>query len=215
MGGTDTNGTAPIDEFSPREAATLLDETQRQARRQFSASTPLLSLLRAVVVLIAYGAIWLSVRGQHPYTGPHGAVLVLVYAVVVLVIVASARVADRAHQGVSGRSLLTRRGVVVALAVAYVAAYVFMGALYHDGASAAIIYGVFPATAPLIVAGGAAAGAYAAREDWLSLAVSLAIVAVAAGSAFAGPVAVWAATGVGCAIALVGHAAALMWVRRA
>jgi hypothetical protein len=215
MGGTDGNGTAPGDGFGPREAATLLDETSRKARQQFSASMPLLSLLRAAVMLVAYGAIWLSVRGQRPYVGPHGAVLAVVYTVVAVVLVASTLAARRARQGISGRSLPMRRGANAALAVVWVAAYVFMVALLLDGASDAIVYGVFLATGPLIIAGGAAAGVFAAREDWISLGVALAIVAVATGSAFAGPVAVWAATGVGCAIVLVAHAAALRWVRNA
>jgi hypothetical protein len=71
MNGTsDTSGTAAVgngDGFGPQEAATLLDEARRQARRQFEATPPWLSLIQAVVVLGAYGAIWLSVRGQHPY----------------------------------------------------------------------------------------------------------------------------------------------------
>ena len=53
--------------FDPRQAAALLDQTTQQARRQLTPSPPWLLATRAVAVLAALGAIWLSVRGQHPY----------------------------------------------------------------------------------------------------------------------------------------------------
>src|SRR2546429_7038591 len=34
--------------------------------------------------LAAYGAVWLSVRGQHPYKGPNGAALAAVYGAVIV-----------------------------------------------------------------------------------------------------------------------------------
>ena len=219
MSGTQHEDLAPTDEardaFDPGDAARLLAQTTRRAQREFDVHTPLLSLIRAVAVLVGYGAIWWSVRGQHPYTRPDGTVLVVVVLVVALTIGAGARVTRRATAGVSGPSLLQRRAVLVVFVVAYVATLVFMGALLYHGASTAIVYGVFPATAPLIVGGAAAAGAFAAQEDWLALGTTLAIVAVAALSAFAGPVTVWAATGVGCCLVLVGYAAAQVWLRPA
>jgi hypothetical protein len=50
--------------IDPREAARLLEQTRREAQRRFDIRSPRLSLLGAAVVL---GAVWLSVRGQHPY----------------------------------------------------------------------------------------------------------------------------------------------------
>ena len=69
--------------FDPREAAALLDQTRRQARRQFAPAQPWLLAIRAVLVLAALGAVWLTVRGQHPYTGPSGSALLIVVAFVV------------------------------------------------------------------------------------------------------------------------------------
>ena len=66
-----------------------------------------------------------------------------------------------------------------------------MGALLYDGFSHAIVYGIVPAAGPLIVVGAAAAGDAAAREDWQVLGFAIALVAVGAGSAFAGPSGVW------------------------
>jgi hypothetical protein len=74
----DTDETATADEgggLDPREAATLLEQTKRQAQRQFDLAPPLLTLIRAAVILLGYGAVWWSVRDQHPYQGPNAAAL--------------------------------------------------------------------------------------------------------------------------------------------
>jgi hypothetical protein len=74
---------------------------------------------------------------------------------------------------------------------------------------------VYPATAPPIIVAGAAAGIAATQEDWPRLGVAIAVIAVATGSAFAGPVGAWAFTGVGCRLALLGYAATqVIWQRR-
>ncbi|HEY7918304.1 MAG TPA: hypothetical protein VIE45_01570, partial [Streptosporangiaceae bacterium] len=59
--------------FDPQQAAALLDQTTQRARRTLAPSPPWLLAARGVAVLIALGAIWLSVRGQHPYQGPTAA----------------------------------------------------------------------------------------------------------------------------------------------
>jgi hypothetical protein len=104
----DTNETAATGhedgELDPREAATLLQQTTRRARRKFNPNPPLLSLLRAIVVLGAYGAVWLSVRGQHPYKGPTGWALAILYGLVIIVIIASVSFLKRATTGVKGPS---------------------------------------------------------------------------------------------------------------
>ena len=90
--------------FDPREAAALLDQTRRQARRQFEPAQPWLLAIRAVLVLAALGAVWLTVRGQHPYTGPGGSALLIVVAFVVINFTATVAVRRRATAGVSGKS---------------------------------------------------------------------------------------------------------------
>ena len=211
-----TNQTAAADNggLDPRDAAMLVDQTQRQTRRQFEAVPPWLSLIRAAVVLAAYGAIWLSVRGQHPYQGPTGLVIVVVYVLVAVVFRATIVAAKRATTGVSGKSQRLRRAEIAALVVTIAAVYVFMGALLHAGASHAIVYGLYPATALLIVGGSVMAGRAAVRADWPVFGAALAAVAVGAGSAFAGPAAVWAVAGLGMFVVLLGHAAATAWLHR-
>jgi hypothetical protein len=58
--------------FDPAQANALTDQATRQARRQFTPLTALLWTFRAVEILVVCGSIWLSVRGQHPYSGPAG-----------------------------------------------------------------------------------------------------------------------------------------------
>ena len=201
--------------LDPREAAQLLDRTQRQAQRELDFRSPWLSLLAAAVALLAFGAIWLSVRGQHPYKGPTPAGLIVLYAVVLIRICTVVYAHRRARAGVSWRSVSQQRAEGAALAVALVAVYVFMAALAHAGASDALVYGVYVGTATLIVLGTFWAARSAVREDWPGLGLAIAIVLVAAGSALAGPRGVWLSDGVGCCVVLLGYSAVQAWLLRA
>ena len=87
-----------------------------------------------------------------------------------------------------------RRAERAALAAGLVAVYVVMGALASAGASDGVVYGVYVATATMLVLGTFGAARSAALEDWRTLGISIAIILVAAGSAFAGPRGVWRAT---------------------
>src|SRR5258708_6763610 len=113
--------------FDPQQAAALLDQTTQQARRKFQPSPPLLSVLRAVVVLGAFGGVWLSVRGQHPYNGPSGWAVTVAYVLVALVIGWSASAMKRAAVGVSGPAQRARNVGIGVMLVAWAAVYVFMG----------------------------------------------------------------------------------------
>jgi hypothetical protein len=74
---------------------------------------------------------------------------------------------------------------------------------------------VYVVTATLIVLGAFWSARSAVREDWMELGLSIAIVLVAAGSAFAGPRGVWLSDGVGCCVVLLGYSAAQAWLLRA
>jgi hypothetical protein len=200
--------------LDPREAQRLLERSTRQARRGLDFRSPWLSLLAAAVALVAFGAVWLSVRGQHPYKGPTPAVLVVLYAVVLIRIASVAFAHRRARAGVSGRSVRQRNAEGAALALALVAVYVFMAALATNGASDGVVYGVYVGTATLIVLGTFWAARSAVREDWPEFGLSIAIMLVAAGSAFAGPRGVWLSDGVGLCVALLGYSALQAWLLR-
>lgn len=204
------------DELDPRKAASLLQRTQREARRQFSTDRPLLSFVNALVILVIYGAIWLSTRGQHPYRGPSLGTVGLVYLLVAVTILVSVGVYVRATTGVKGRSRHEDRIGAIPVVAAVIGVYVFDGALKYDGFGNAIVYGVFDAAAPWLVVGALLAGVAAAKEDWWKLAAAIAVIVTGAGSAFAGPINVWGVLAVcGCLLLLGQAALRLLWSRRA
>jgi hypothetical protein len=219
MNETRNRGTTETSEdeggLDPRAAARLLARTRREAQRELDFRSPWLSLLAAAAALIAFGTVWLSVRGQHPYKGPTVVGLLGLYAVVLIRIATVVYAHRRATAGVSGRSVSRQRAEGAGLAVALLAVYVLMGALANDGASDAVVYGVYVGTATLIVLGTFWAARSAVRDDRLGLGLSIAIMLIAAGSAFAGPRGVWLSDGVGLCVVLLGYGAAQAWLLRA
>jgi hypothetical protein len=193
----------PLD---PQDAARLLEQTQKKAKHQFTHQTPLLSLAQALVVLVVYGAIWFSVRGQHPYEGPSLGVVGYVYVITAVSILVILALYVQATAGVSGRTRRDERITAIPLVVALVAVYVVDGALKYDGFSNAIVYGVFDAAVPWVVVGAVMAGLAAAQEDWWKLAGALAMIVVGAASTFAGPINVWGILAVGGCLLLAGQA---------
>jgi hypothetical protein len=192
--------------FDPREAAALLDQTRRQARRQFEPAQPWLLAIRAVLVLAALGTVWLSVRGQHPYKGPGGSALLVVAAFVVINYTATVAVRRRATAGVSGRSRFSKAEIAI-LAAAWIAPYVVMAALgvTWDSQSGYLL------TVLLIVVGLTFAALMALRADWLSCGTGLAVAVTGAAGAAAGQAGAWAVTGVGLCLTLLGSAAVITW----
>jgi hypothetical protein len=192
--------------FDPREAAALLDQTRRQARRQFQPDQPWLLAIRAVLVLAALGTVWLSVRGQHPYQGPGGSALLIVAAFVIINYTATVAVRRRATAGVSGKSRFTPAEIAI-LAAAWIAPGGVMVALgvTWDSQSGYLL------TVPLIVAGLAFAALMALRADWLSCGTGLAVAVTGAAGAAVGQAGAWAVTGVGLCLTLLGSAAVITW----
>lgn len=199
--------------LDPREAVKLLEQTTRQAKRGFDFRTPGLSLIGATVVLLAFGALWLSVRGQHPYKGPTAPALLFMYGVLAAWITVVATVRGRASAGVSGRSKRQERAYAVVLVAALVAVSVFEAVLKSDGVRLSITYGIYPPTAQLTVLGVIGAAVAAGREDWPAFGVATAIILIATGSAFAGPVGVWLSDGIGCCVAVLAYSTAQAWMR--
>jgi hypothetical protein len=197
------------DQLDPREAARLLAQTERDAQRQFNLNPPWITAISGAVILVAYGALWLSTRGQHPYEGPSLGVVALVYGVVAVVIAASVKVYRRATAGVTGPSVRQQQVEGVAILVSFVlGSPVLQGAMKHYGASDAIVYGVIPAAAPLIIVGTTVLGIAGVKADWPQFGAALAVVIAGVVAAFAGPSAAWLVAGIGLFVALVGYAAA-------
>ena len=191
--------------FDPRQAAALLDQTTHQARRKLAPSPPWLLATRAVAVLAALGAIWLTVRGQHPYKGPTGADIPILIAFIILNFAATVGVREHAMAGVRGRTRF-RPAEITVLVLAFAATVVFM-------ATAAVSFAWYPTTV-LIVPGLAYAAIMAARAGWRSCGTGLAIAAVGVVGAFAGPAGSWAVAAVGLCAVLLGNAAAIAWRER-
>ena len=199
-------------ELDPREAAALLEQTTKQAERQFDRRPPILTAAAAVTVLIGYGAIWLSVRHQHPYSGPTVAGLAVLYGVLAVWIVFNVILLRRA---VSGRSSRQRRLEGMTFGAVWICVYVFQAALHHVDPNPAIAYGVYPAVAPLIVVGAAAAGYEAARNKPAQAGFAAAAVCLGAFASFAGPADVWGLVGVGLSALLLVGTASQVWQRTA
>jgi hypothetical protein len=211
-----TTWTTQDNPLDPQEAADLLKRAQRQAHRQFTHETPLLSLAQAFVMLTVYGSIWLSVRGQHPYRGPSLGVVGYVYITVAVLILVCVASYTRATAGIRGRSRRDERIAAIPLLASIVGVYVFVGALRYDGFSNAIVYGVVDAAAPWIVVGAVLAGLAAAKEDWWKMGAALAVILIGTGSSFAGPIDVWAVLATcGCLIFLGQAVLRFKWSRQA
>ena len=194
--------------FDPKQAAALLDQTTQQARRQLQPAQPWLLIIRAVLVLGALGAIWLSVRGEHPYKGPSAADIPILVGFIVVNFAATVTVRKRATAGVSGRSRFTQ-GEIAVLMASFVAAVVAMVGLGTAGVSVA----TYP-TSVLVIPGLAFAVLMAVRANWREFATGLALVAMGIVGAFAGPAGAWAVAAVGFCAVLLGDAAVIIWQQR-
>jgi hypothetical protein len=209
----DTTAAGNGGNFDPRQAAALLDQTTQQARRELEPAQPWLLVIRAVVVLAVFGAVWLNVRGQHPYQHPTAALIPVVIAFGLLNLVATVTVARRATAGLSGRSRL-RPAEIAVLAAIWIGVYAAMGPMAIAGVSNAVVYGLYPVTVPLIVAGLAWAGITAARADWGGCGAGLAVAVTGAVALSAGPAGAWAVAGVGLCVTLLGQAAVIVSQQR-
>ena len=205
---SDTTAAGNGGTLGPEQAAALLDQTTQQARRKFQPSPPWLLATRAVMVLAALGAIWLSVRGQHPYRGPTAADIPVLVAFIVVNFAATVAVRRHATAGVSGRSRFSQ-GEITVLVLAIVAGGVALVVLGAAGAD----FATYP-TSVLVIPGLAWTVLMAARANWRGLATGLAIVVIGIVGAFAGPAGAWAVAAVGLCVMLLGSAAAIAWQQR-
>ncbi len=218
MNGTlDTNRAATDDQdpLDPRSAAELLRETGSRAARDLDMKAGIrTSLLGAALLLIIYGGLYMAARNQHPYAGPRGAWLLVWPAGVAIALLINASRYDRMKRTLTGATLRRVRASSAAVVVGLIGIYTLDAALANAGAGKNIIYGVFDACAPLIVLGSIGAANAAWREDWPTLGVSLALILVAAGAAFAGPDGCWGVIAIGGCLACLGNAAARFYLRR-
>jgi hypothetical protein len=196
-------------DFDPEQAAGLLEQTKTQSRLQLAPGTPPLFAFRAVAVLVACGALWLSVRGQSPYTGPSGWAISVAVVILAINSGASAWVNKRATNELSAATKRARLAWDGIRLVALVATYAVTGSLYHAGASHPV-WGAYPANAPLLLAFPIAAAA-AARHQWLLAGACLAMAIVAGVAGFGGPADAWLIMGIGVCAVMLGTATFTAW----
>jgi uncharacterized membrane protein YkvI len=198
--GTHRSGAGADDEaLDVQEAAAILADARDRALRELRASYPLLFAVWGLFFLIGYGVLWLSVRGQHPYTGPTPAALLVLTLLLAAAAVTTVMSAGRAFTGIGGASAVQRRVHGLALALGVVGVFTLEGALAHAHASDSLL-GVYGAVAPMLVAGVVYAASPAIWQDWSTRTLGAWVVLVAAGSAYAGPVGVWGVAGLGAAV---------------
>lgn len=106
-------------DMSVQEAAAVVQDARARARKELVISTPLVYMAWSLVWLIGYGAMWLSVRGQHPYTGPSGVSIAAVFVLAGFAIAAVLVIASKATAGIDGQSVRQRRIIGSTWAIGY------------------------------------------------------------------------------------------------
>jgi hypothetical protein len=210
---SDATATENGGHFDPRQAADLLDQTTRQARRTFTPLLPLLWVYRAFLVLVVFGGYWLSVRDKDPYSAPSAGLLAVIAVLVAINIGWSTWALKRAGTGVSGPAQRKRRAWFGVVLVIWVVAFAVTVPLYHAGTSHPV-WGLYPANAPLLIVGLAGAATAAACKYWLMAGITLAIAVIAAVAGFGGPAGAWLILGISLCAAMLGGAAFMVWQQR-
>jgi hypothetical protein len=199
--------------FDPGQATALTDQATRQARRKL---TPLTALwtFRAVDILVVGGSMWLSVRGQHPYSRPAGwawAVAVVAGALNVgLTGWVTGRAGTEANGPAQRRWLQPWKAIALA---AWLIAYFATASHYHAGISHPV-WGLYPSSTPLMIIGLATAALAAAFRYRPMAGAGLAIAVVAAAAGFGGPAGSWLILGVGLCAVYLGAGAFKTWQQR-
>jgi hypothetical protein len=106
--------------MSVREAAAVAQDARTRARKELVISAPLVYTAWGLVWLLGYGAMWLSVRGQHPYRGPSGVSIAAVFVLAGFAVAVVVVIARRAVAGIDGRSARYRRIILATWASGYV-----------------------------------------------------------------------------------------------
>jgi hypothetical protein len=198
-------------DFDPQQAAALLNQTTRQARRELEPYPVWQLATRAATALIGYGAIWLSVRGQHPYLYPTAAVAPVGVAIGTINLAVVTATRKRATAEVTGRSRLRPAEIAVTAAVMAGVVAAMIG-LISAGVSHGIVYGLYPASAPLIAGGLTWAAIMARRGNRPTAIRSAAIAVVGVAAPFAGAAGAWLVCAVGVSVVLL--AGAVFMARR-
>jgi len=181
--------------MSVAEAAAIAADARTHARQELVISAPVVYLAWGLVWLVGYGAMWLSVRGQHPYRGPSGVSIAAVFVLAGFAAAAVLVVAHRASAGIGGQSARYRRIIVAAWATGYVILLLIQAGI--SGAVSARTLAFVGLAGPLLLAGLIYILAAALGRDRPALALGVWLVLAGASCAWLAPAAVLAT----CALA--------------
>jgi hypothetical protein len=187
-------------EMSVQEAAAVVQDARARARKELVISTPIVYAAWGLVWLLGYGGMWLSVRGQHPYSGPSGVSIAAVFVLAGIAITTVLAIASKAVAGIDGQSVRHRRVLVMTWAVGYLALLIVGPAISSSVSTRTLAFISF--AGPVLLAGlvyilAAALGRYrpafalgawlviiGTSCAWLAPATILATCALAGGGAF-------------------------------
>jgi hypothetical protein len=187
-------------DMSVQEAAAIAQDARTRARKELVISAPLVYTAWGLVWLLGYGAMWLSVRGQHPYRGPSGVSIAAVFVLAAFAVAAVLVIASRAVAGVDGQSARYRRIILATWAIGYLILLLVQAGISSSVSTGTLAFVAF--AGPVLLAGltyilasvlgrnrlAFALGAWlvivGASCAWLAPATILATCALAGGGAF-------------------------------
>jgi hypothetical protein len=197
-----------------RQAAELLQDSADHARERLTVSQAPIYAVWGLAWLIGCGAMWLSVRGQHPFRGAAAWAAVILGVGIGLAVIATAVTAGRATRGIGGAS--ARQGMMYGLSwpAGFAALFAIIGAAGHFGASPKVM-GVLGAAGPLLLVGLIYVLAAGMWLDWIMFWLGVWELLVAAVGAWTGPVGVLFLDAVAGGGGFLAAAALLAWQNRA
>jgi hypothetical protein len=182
-------------DMSVQEAAAVVHDAQIRARHEFVINAPAVYTAWGLVWLLGYGAMWLSVRGQHPYRSPSGVSIAAVFVLAAFAAAAVLIVARRAVAGVGGQSARRRTTILAAWATGYLSLLVVQTAISGSVSARTLAFVDF--ACPLLLAGLVYLAVAVLGGNRPALALGGWLVAVAAGCGWLAPAGILAT----CALA--------------
>ena len=185
--------------MSVQEAAAVVEDARARARRELVICAPLVYAAWGLTLLLGYGAMWLSVRGQHPYTGPSGGSIAVVLALAALavaaVVVIVVVIVSKTVTGIDGRSARLRSIILRTYATGYLILLCVQVAI--KGSVSARTFAFVAFAGPLLLAGLTYVLASAVGLDRTAFALGAWLVIVGVSCAWRAPAAILAT----CALA--------------
>jgi hypothetical protein len=181
--------------MSVQQAAAVVEDARARARRELVICAPLVYAAWGLTLLLGYGAMWLSVRGQHPYTGPSGGSIAVVLGLAALAVAAVVVIVSKTVAGIDGRSARLRSIILRTYATGYLILLCVQVAIKGSVSTRTFAFVAF--AGPLLLAGLTYILASAVGLDRTAFALGAWLVIVGVSCAWQAPAAILAT----CALA--------------